>query len=179
MATKKKKAFTNKVPPVTIKNATIIWRNFTGQEKQFNPKGARNFHLVLDDETANLLIADGWNVRWHDPREENDPEWATIKVALRFDNYPPRIVLFAPGSKKTVLDEESVDVLDWAEFDRVDVILSPSSWEVNGKSGIKAYLRKMVVSLSADDLESGFALDLDPNDQDKELPDVNSEDEED
>ena len=155
MSTKNKES-KKKVPPITFENAVLCYKNFAGAAKKFNAKGLRNFHVVLENDLAQMLERDGWNVRWHDPREEGDPAWASIKVTVRFDNYPPRIVMITGGGK-TVLDEESVDILDWAEIKKVDLVLSPSSWEVQGKSGIKAYLSKMFVTLSEDDLESKYS----------------------
>lgn len=153
-----KKVSTNKtvVPPVRIDNAKVIYRNFAGAKKQFNAKGDRNFHVVLDPQTARVMEKDGWNVRWHDPRDEGDEAWASIKVAVRFENYPPRIVQVTDAGKVT-LDEDTVEILDWAEIKSVDLVLNGSAWSVNDKSGIKAYLRKMFVTLSEDDLEAKYA----------------------
>ena len=145
-----------KVPPITVENAKLIYKNFAGAAKKFNAKGLRNFHIVIEPDTAQIIERDGWNVRWHDPREEGDLPWASIKVAVRFDNFPPRIVLIS-GGNKTVLDEESVGLLDWAEIEKADVVLSPSAWDVNGKKGIKAYLRKLFVTISEDDLEAKYS----------------------
>jgi len=158
MPTKKKNNNTvRKIPPVTIENARLIYRNFGGVAKQFNAKGLRNFNVVLDIEIAKVLEQDGWNVKWDEPKEDGDLPRARIKVAVRFDNYPPRIVLITKGGGKTVLDESSVDVLDWAEIQTADIVLTASPWDVQGKQGLKAYLRKGFFTLSEDDLESKYS----------------------
>lgn len=146
---------TKKVGPITIENAVLRYKNFAGAAKKFNAKGLRNFHVVLDDAVASRLEKDGWNIKWHDPRDEEDKAWASLKVTVRFDNYPPRLVLISRGSK-TTLDEESVDILDWAEITQADLIINASPWEVSGKSGLKAYLSKGFFTLSDDDLESKY-----------------------
>jgi hypothetical protein len=153
MATKNKKQETKKIPPVTIENAKLMYRNFSGAAKKFNAKGLRNFHVALDSGVAQMLERDGWNVKWKEPQEEGDVATASIKVAVRFDNFPPRIVMITSNGR-TVLDEDSVDILDWAEIESCDLQLSPSYWEVDKKKGIKAYLRKMFVTLTEDDLEN-------------------------
>lgn len=153
---KQKKEEKSRIPPITIENAKIIYRNFAGVAKKFNAKGLRNFHVVLDNDVAVKLEQDGWNVKWHDPKEDGDSAWASLKVSLRFDNYPPRIVLIS-GEDRTSLDDESVEILDWAEIQTADLMLSPSPWEVQGKSGIKAYLKKAFITLEQDDLEAKYA----------------------
>lgn len=156
MPTKNKASETKKIPPITIENAHLIYRNFAGAAKKFNAKGLRNFNVLLDVDLAKVLEKDGWNIKWDDPKEDGDLPQARIKVAVRFDNYPPRIILITKNGK-TILDEDSVDILDWAEIERADVVLTGSSWDVQGKQGIKAYLRKAFVTLSEDDLESKYS----------------------
>lgn len=151
-----KKADSRRIPPITIENAQLIYRNFAGAPKKFNAKGLRNFNVVLDLDTAKMLEKDGWNIKWDDPKEEGDLPRARIKVAVRFDNYPPRIVLIT-SKNRSILDEDSIEILDWAEIARADIVLTGSPWDVQGKQGIKAYLRKAFITLSEDDLEAKYS----------------------
>lgn len=155
MATQKKASKRN-VPPITIRNAKLIYRNFSGTAKQFNAKGLRNFNVVLDPEDAKMLERDGWNIKWDEPKEEGDSPRARLKVSVRFDNYPPRIWLVTENGKN-LLDEESVTLLDDAEIANVDLKLTASTGEMDGKPYVKAYLAKMFVTLDENDLEAKYA----------------------
>ena len=65
------------------------------------------------------------------------------------------------GRKRTNLNEESIDCLDYAEMLNVDLTISPYNWNVNGKSGVKAYLRNMYVTIREDRLAEKYAEDDD------------------
>ena len=52
-----------------------------------------------------------------------------------------------------MLTEETVDLLDYSVFDKVDLSLRPYEWVVNGTSGIKAYVDEMYVTIQ----EGAFA----------------------
>lgn len=140
---------------LVVENARIGFRNFSGKEGKFNPAGRRNFCLFLEKEMGEQLEKDGWNIRWLEPRDENEDRQSYLQVAVSFDNIPPKIVLVSSHGK-TQLDESSVNLLDWAEITNVDLIIRPYNWTVNGKEGVKAYVKSMYVTIAEDNFENKY-----------------------
>lgn len=145
---------------IVIEDARIGFRNFSGKEGKFNPAGRRNFCVFLDGEIGAVLENDGWNVRWLDPRDEGDERQPYLQVAVSYDNIPPKIILVT-SKGKTILDETSVNILDWAEIKCVDLIIRPYNWEMhkgtkNEKSGVKAYIKSMYVTIAEDEFEDKY-----------------------
>lgn len=148
---------------VVLEGAQITYRNFEGRETPFNQKGSRNFAVLLNEEDAATLANDGWNVKFPKDRpdagEEDFIPSPFLPVALRFDVFPPRIVLITERGR-TPLDEKTVEMLDWADIVNVDLIIRPYAWELaGGKKGIKAYLKTMFVTIDEDPLEAKYAVD--------------------
>lgn len=144
---------------ILMEGVRIIFRNFEGKEGPYNKAGERNFAVILDEQTAEALAADEWNVKMLQPREEEDDQTPQpyLPVSLRFDFFPPRIVLITSRGR-TNLDEESVQMLDWADITNVDLIVRPYPWgPINGKSGIKAYVQSMYVTIEEDALELKYS----------------------
>jgi hypothetical protein len=137
---------------VLLEDRRIIFRNFSGAEGKFNAKGDRNFNVLLTDAEAERMITDGWNVKWLQPREEGDLPQARLDVTVSYKGRPPRVVLISSRGR-TNLDEGDLPLLDWCEIEKVDMILNPYHWNVNEKSGVKAYLKAIYVIIHEDALE--------------------------
>jgi hypothetical protein len=134
---------------IVVENARLIFKNFAGEESKFNRAGNRNFCVILDGDSAEDLRQMGWNVKVLRPREDEDEPTYYLQVTVAFGNFPPKVIMIS-GKTKTVLDEESISTLDYAEIANVDLIIRPYHWEVNGKEGIKAYLKTMYVTIEQD-----------------------------
>lgn len=146
-----------KVNDIIIEGAKIIFRNFSGRETKFNRAGNRNFNVLIEDaEMARQLADDGWNIKVLKPKEEGDEPKHCLEVTVSFKVRPPMITLVT-RRVKTKLDEESIETLDYAEINNVDLIIRPRYWEANGKSGIKAYLKTMYVTISEDVFADKYA----------------------
>lgn len=150
---------------LTIENAHIFYREFTK-----NGKYSMGFCVAIDTDTARKLRIEGWNVKTQEPREEGDIETYYIPVTIKFGEYPPTIYTIS-GKKKTLLTESSLKQIQNARFENVDIIISPYSWENNGKSGVKAYLKTMYATLETNDLDRKYAyLDNFDDEEDGDAP---------
>lgn len=145
---------------LTIEDAQILggaFRNFAGKEGKYNREGDRSFHIALDRGLAEQLAKDGWNIKWLEAREDGDEDQAILEVAVNYrSGRPPRIVLVTSRGKNA-LTEDTVETVDYAVIEKADVIINPYHWNVNGKTGIKAYAQTLFILIREDELERKYA----------------------
>lgn len=146
----------NRPNNLEIEGAQFYFKNFRGAQTDCQPAGKRTFGVFIDPDMADKLADDGWNVKWTKPKDDRDPV-PYLPVDARFDNFPPKIMMLTESGGRTLIDETTVSMLDSAEIVDCDMIISPSFWEVGGKSGIKAYLHTMYVTIQEDRFASKYA----------------------
>lgn len=154
------------IEDVQLDNVRVIYKNLSGREEAYNAEGQRNFHVVLPTEIAEKMTAEGWNVKKRDPREEGEEPLYHMKVKVSFKIKPPRVTMVTKKwnpelqqqtAMRTLLTEDLLMLLDHAEFDRVDMILNASKWEVRGEKGVTAYLKTGFFFIHQDPLEERYA----------------------
>lgn len=140
-----------------IENAQIIFRNFSGEEKEYNPAGTRNFCLIIpDNDLAKKMAEEGWNIRYLKPREEGDESLPFTQVKVNFNGRRKPKIVQITSHGKTMLNEKTVGTLDAAEIINADVVVNPYTWNANGKTGIKGYLNALYVTIEEDAFEAKY-----------------------
>lgn len=152
---------------VTVENAQIILRNFSGRITEYNENGHRTFGCLLPPDIAEVMQRDGWNIKFTKVREDGDVPLPWVPVAVSYKNRPPRIVTVtkrfnqATGEfeqVRTSIPEELVEMLDYVDMSHVDLILNPYSWSASGNTGVKAYLKALYITIDMDPLEARYAM---------------------
>ena len=97
-----------------IEDAQLVFRNFAGKEGKYNAEGDRNFCVILDEDAAEQMVRDGWNIKALRSREEGDPEKPYVQVSVGFKFRPPKLVMVT-SKGRTDLTEEELELFDFVE----------------------------------------------------------------
>lgn len=139
-----------------FRDVQLLFKNFTGEGRKYNMEGDRNFCILLGEADALHLLERGWNVKPLRRQEEDDEQPYQLKVAVSYKVRAPQVWLITAGHR-TLLNETVVGMLDPLPSSRVDLVISGFNWDVNGKSGKKAYLQSLFFTLYQDELELEYA----------------------
>lgn len=148
----------NKMDERVFEGVQIIFKNFSGQKSQYNPLGARGFSVLIENENeAKELKKEGWNIKGLAEKDETGKKTDKITAwhlpcAIRYDKKPPKIYLITSNGK-TLLDEQSIGMIDGSEILNVDLIVNPSRYSgATIGTGVKAYVKSMYVTIREDAL---------------------------
>jgi hypothetical protein len=137
-----------------VPSKRIKYRNFQGKAGQYNNEGERYFCLVIDEEDAKDMMAEGWNVKLAQPKREGDEPFYYIQVKVEYTKGRPPKIVQKTKKGSTIIGEDSVQNLDWAEIDFAHISIRPYQWSMpNGAHGVKAYLKTMHVYLEEDEFD--------------------------
>lgn len=68
-----------------VRGTRILFANFTGQARQYNNEGRRNFHIVVPEELAKEMENMGVYVHKLEPRNEGEDTTYTLKISVYED----------------------------------------------------------------------------------------------
>lgn len=140
---------------LTLENARIFFKDFSAEGRFAN--GKRTFCVEIPEDLVEQLQRDGWNLKSRESRVDPDAATWFIKVEASYRARPPRVICIPSITKnRTYLTEATIASLDYAEILNVDLTINPYPWEVNGKSGVKAYLGTMYVTIQEDPLDAKY-----------------------
>lgn len=139
-----------------IEGTNLIFRNLSGKASEYNKNGERITGVIIPEDMVNQLVEDGWNVKQTKPRDPQDTPIYYMNVKCRFDNFPPNIYL-CTQRKKTKLDEDTVDQIDYSEISMVDIEISPYDYQTAMGSGRSAYIKNMYVNVVEDYFAEKYA----------------------
>jgi hypothetical protein len=148
---------------ITIRNAQLIYRNFTGKAGPYNEEGERSFAVLLDEVLAMDLRERGMNVKPLRKRDEDDDvQMYYLPVAVSYRIRPPRIYMVTGDGnvlplRKTLLSEDLISMMDNLELGEAHMVIAVSNYEVRGTKGKKAYLQSLFGHVLMDELEQEYA----------------------
>lgn len=143
------------VEDLAIEDAEIRFSNFSGRKGKFNNEGDRSFCVLLNPDAADDLLREGWNVKTLTPKDPEDEPVPYISVKVNYNSLRKPVVnliteINGKPVKKNNLDEDTICILDYAEIDKIDMVIRPYHYDVNGRQGISAYLKSMYVTIKED-----------------------------
>lgn len=133
---------------LVIKDAEIYFKNFRGRELPFNPAGRRTFCVRIDGRKARKLKKDGWSIKvMYINKSRTKRRWylpVTIYESYADTKINSKVVaIMSDGGLKICkqLNGHSLGLLDVVDIGHSNMVIHGYEYNVNGRHGIKAYLR--------------------------------------
>ena len=147
----------NRRETIVLKDIEPVFRNFSGEARQYNNAGDRNFNAKVSEAQAQMLRNKGFRIKEMAPNAYNDEPsyFLKVKVSYRFD--APNVNLITSKCTRR-LDEDTISELDHMSIEKCDISIVGSHWsQPSGETGVTAYLRSMYATLREDPLELEYA----------------------
>lgn len=161
---------------VIVEGTKFIYEtNFSGDPKRDRfGNDQRKANLVIPDiEQARRLIDEGYNVKLTKPREGEEEGFVPryyVCIKINYDSpWPPKVYLVTEEGNATLMDGESVSVIDDMWVESVNVVLNP----YEGPNGKSLYVKSMEVFQKVDDdpISAKYSRsDRSSSDEDEDIP---------
>ena len=135
---------------IEFEDAAVRYLNLEGREGLYNAAGDRGFTVLVPANRVDELIAKGWNIGFMKQRPDDDtPPQAKLDVSVSVKSFPSKVYMISDGNS-TLLDEHTMGMIDAMEIESIDLVIRGYAWEVNGNTGVKAYLKNGYFNVAVD-----------------------------
>lgn len=144
---------------IKIPNAKIMFRNFRGEKRRYNDEGDRNFCVVLSELEAEEYSMNGLPVKAYEPKSGDGEVVHLLKVdvSYKYKDRAPTAMMIKKDSK-TFLKEDTIGNLDFAEIEKLDLILNASFYtRTDGTQGVGVYLNTLYAKVFEDEFALQYA----------------------
>ena len=135
-----------------VEHAVVMFRNFGGNPTTFNPAGGkRTFSLCLPADWAQILQADGWNVKQR-ILDEGEVIYHTEIVINENSKFPPHLYLISEFNGKkalTLLQPDRYRKLDQDMIMDLDLEIHPFEHGRGTPGSKKGYLKNAWATLQS------------------------------
>ena len=167
-----------RIPDINITEGKIAYSNFSGSPTQYNPEGgSRTVTFVIPDDIADGLINEGWKIRKQEFDDGTSRYLLDAAFLFRTRNGQPRDpkIFIVRDNRLIHVTEDTADALDRADIVSVDAVIAASHWEYAGRSGIKAYINSMYLTIKENPIDEKYRKMME--EAEAEVPDISSSDE--
>lgn len=140
---------------LTIYDAKVLFKNFSGEPTVYNKEGDRNFCVIITKELADILNENGWKVRVRPSRDGVEPDNYYIKVKVSYMKTAPNVKVDT-GSAERWLDEDTIGELDHQRVRTADLTISESHWSRPDGNGVTGYLTTLFARVDIDELMESY-----------------------
>lgn len=142
----------NRIERVLFEDTKFIYKtNFSGDPDRdgYGSTTRKGCVIIPDEELAQALLADGFNVKISRPTIEGAEPQHYINIIVNYESkWPPKIYLVSGEKGRVLLDRDSVGMIDDIYVRNVNVSLSP---HINKRTGRKTlYVDTMYVEQEID-----------------------------
>ena len=160
---------------IVVEDAKLIFRNFSGRGDTYNREGSRSFCLILDTPELYSWAEDhGWPIKHRGAEGEEGYDYIKVEVSYKFDSIKPLVVFIKDDGNghptKTQIDENGINVLDWTEIIKADIMIRNRKWKFNNNEGFKPQLSAIYATLYIDPLEAKYGNYFKNGEDDVDMP---------
>ena len=140
---------------INFEGVKICYKNFIGEVSEYNQKGKRLFHIILENqEHIDILEEEGVILR---KKEKEDGEiLTTVEVELNYVSGRNFVGIIETGRDVVEVEEDGLGILDMMPIEYADIECRFYRWTYLNKTGVRLYANDIYVKFVKNELREKY-----------------------